>query len=46
MSLFLNRIIHGDCKEVLAQLPDECVDLIITSPPYADCAGGEQRAKV
>ncbi|MFN3690286.1 MAG: DNA-methyltransferase, partial [Fimbriimonadales bacterium] len=33
---FLNRIVHGDCREVLTQLPDACVDLIITSPPYAD----------
>ncbi len=26
----------GDCKEVLKKLPDNCVDLIFTSPPYAD----------
>jgi modification methylase len=24
----------GDCLEVMRTLPDECVDLIITSPPY------------
>lgn len=28
--LFLN----GDAKEVLSKLPDECVDIVITSPPY------------
>lgn len=33
---FLNRILLGDCREVLKQLPDESIDLIITSPPYAD----------
>jgi site-specific DNA-methyltransferase (adenine-specific) len=33
---FVNRIVHGDCRIVLTQLPDACVDLIITSPPYAD----------
>jgi site-specific DNA-methyltransferase (adenine-specific) len=33
---FLNRIVHGDCREVLKQLPDACIDLVITSPPYAD----------
>jgi site-specific DNA-methyltransferase (adenine-specific) len=33
---FVNRILHGDCRTVLTQLPDDCVDLIITSPPYAD----------
>ncbi len=27
---------HGDCREVLRTFPDECVDLIVTSPPYAD----------
>jgi len=31
-----NIIYHGDCREVLPTLPDECVDLIVTSPPYAD----------
>jgi len=26
----------GDCKEQLKRLPDNSVDLIVTSPPYAD----------
>ena len=26
----------GDCKEVLASLPAASVDLVVTSPPYAD----------
>ena len=26
----------GDCKKELKKLPDNCVDLIFTSPPYAD----------
>ncbi len=29
-------IFLGDCKEVLKHLPDNCIDLIFTSPPYAD----------
>jgi len=29
-------IIHGDCIEVMASLPDESVDAIVTSPPYAE----------
>lgn len=29
-------VIHGDCIEELKKLPDNCVDLIFTSPPYAD----------
>ncbi|MDP2815110.1 MAG: DNA methyltransferase, partial [Rectinemataceae bacterium] len=32
----INKIIHGDCEEVLKKFPDDCVDLIFTSPPYAD----------
>jgi hypothetical protein len=32
----LGRIIHGDCLSVVSTLRDECIDLIITSPPYAD----------
>lgn len=33
---FLNQIIQGDCEAVLAHIPDNSVDLIFTSPPYAD----------
>jgi site-specific DNA-methyltransferase (adenine-specific) len=33
---YLNKIFHGDCEKVLEKLPDNCVDLIFTSPPYAD----------
>ena len=25
---------HGDCREVLAQLPDASVDAVVTDPPY------------
>lgn len=31
-----DKIIHGDCLDVLHDFPDQCVDLIVTSPPYAD----------
>ena len=31
---FLNKIINGDCLEVLRKLPDESIDLVVTSPPY------------
>jgi DNA modification methylase len=31
-----NRIICGDNEEVLRTFPDNCIDLIITSPPYAE----------
>lgn len=30
------EIILGDCRAELLNLPDQSVDLIFTSPPYAD----------
>lgn len=30
----LNNIIHGDCLAVMRAMPDACVDVVITSPPY------------
>src|SRR5436190_4923039 len=33
---YLNQLLHGDCEEVMQQLPDNSIDLIFTSPPYAD----------
>lgn len=32
----LNKIVHGDCENVLKQFPENSIDLIITSPPYSD----------
>ena len=31
---FLNKIIVGDSEQVLKKFPDNCIDLIFTSPPY------------
>jgi site-specific DNA-methyltransferase (adenine-specific) len=31
-----DRIVQGDCLAVLPQIPSDSVDLIVTSPPYAD----------
>ena len=36
LTKIINTFHHGDCLEVLPTLPDACVDLIVTSPPYAD----------
>ena len=30
----LNQVHQGDCLEFMRQLPDECVDLVLTDPPY------------
>ena len=29
-----NRVAQGDCRDLIAQLPNECVDVLVTSPPY------------
>jgi len=31
---FINKIICGDCLEVMREMPDKCVDLVLTDPPY------------
>ncbi len=31
---FINKLIVGDAEEVLKHIPDDSVDMIITSPPY------------
>jgi DNA modification methylase len=36
MSLELDKIYLGDCKEILKTIPDGKIDFIVTSPPYAD----------
>ena len=32
----LNKIIQGDCLEKLKDIPDNSIDLVVTSPPYDD----------
>ena len=36
MEEFLNKIHHGDSQELLQKLPESCIDLTVTSPPYKD----------
>lgn len=31
---YINQVVQGDCLELLKELPDRCVDLIVTDPPY------------
>ena len=31
---FVNSIVCGDSEQVLKRLPDNCIDMIFTSPPY------------
>lgn len=34
LSSLVNTIIQGDCLETLKQMPDNCIDCVVTSPPY------------
>ena len=34
--LWLHQVHCGDCLDVMNKMPDNSVDLIVTSPPYAD----------
>lgn len=31
---YVNKIINGDCLDIMQKMPSESVDLIVTSPPY------------
>lgn len=31
---FINKIICGDCLEIMKQIPSGSIDLVVTSPPY------------
>jgi adenine-specific DNA-methyltransferase len=30
----IGKVTHGDCLQVLRQLPDACTDMVLTDPPY------------
>lgn len=34
MGVAVNRVIHGDCTEVLKSIASESVDFVLTDPPY------------
>lgn len=40
----LNKILQGDCLELMKDIPDESIDLILTDPPYntTDCKWDKQ----
>lgn len=42
----VDYIQQGDCVELMRQLPDECIDLTVTSPPPLWQAAKIQRIRV
>ena len=46
MEHYINKIIQGDCLEELKKLPDECIDLVVTSPPYFNLRDYETEGQI
>jgi DNA modification methylase len=42
----INKIYNEDCLERLRKLPDKCIDLIVTDPPYLIEHGGQGHSKL
>ena len=47
----VNKLIHGDCLDVMKQMDDNSVDLVLTDPPYGlnyanNCDSGGKYGKV
>lgn len=36
MAEFLAKLLLGDCRDLLKEIDDNSIDLVLTSPPYAD----------
>jgi DNA modification methylase len=34
MENYINKVIQGDCLEVMKDIPDKSIDMVFTSPPY------------
>lgn len=42
----IGKITCADCMDILKQLPDKCIDLVLTDPPYeVDSHGGKSTKK-
>ena len=31
---YINKIINGNCVDIMQNFPDNSIDMVITSPPY------------
>ncbi len=34
IAALVNQVIHGECTDVMRTMPEGCVDLVLTDPPY------------
>lgn len=46
MEIKPNNIYLGDCYELIKLMPDKCVDLVITDPPYEFVMGGKGHSEL
>ena len=46
MKIEPNNIYCGDCYELIKLMPDKCVDLVITDPPYEFVMGGKGHSEL
>lgn len=50
MDKYINSIIHGDCLDIMRDIPDKSIDLVLTDPPYGigikSTIGGNNLCKV
>ena len=42
----IDEIYHSDCLDQIKKFPDNCIDLIVTSPPYAGKRGTKQVERI
>ena len=40
------KIINADCMDILKHLPDKCIDLVLTDPPYLMVSGGHGKGEL
>ena len=45
LDAYLDRVVCGDCIDVLRELPDGCVDAVVTDPPYGISAPNKVRVR-
>lgn len=43
MNKYIGKIINDDCIKFMKKLPDNCIDLTVTSPPYDDLRDYENK---
>ena len=40
---YINKIILADYRDIIKEIPDKCIDLILTDPPYGgECEAAER----